>query len=148
MALRSLAINKSRFETAAEEQQAIATAEMAVKAIHFLILDHQVFARMPLGKPVRFGASGGRRGDRAPKLRGDHDQRALQQPALREVFDQLSDWPVHLPLHFHHATAAIFVHVPALERTILILDLDVARARLNQVEYQYGPFKGWDMHEN
>src|SRR5258708_319651 len=86
MALRSLAINNSLFETATEEKQAIATAEMAVEAVHLLVLKHQVFARMPLGKPVRFGASGGRRGDCPPKLRGDHHQRALQQPTLGEVF--------------------------------------------------------------
>ena len=64
---------------------------MAVKAIHLFVCDHQVGARLLLGKADRLDAGLGLIGDRAAELAGHHDQRPLQQPALGQVANQLGD---------------------------------------------------------
>ena len=86
-----LAIDEALLESAAEEGEAVAAAEMAVETVHLLVLDHQVFAGVPLRKPIRFFAGGGRRSNGAPELGGNHHQGPVQQAALVQILDQLRD---------------------------------------------------------
>ena len=130
MARGGLAVNVAAFESAAKEKHLVAAAEMAVETIHFLVVNDQILAGVALGVAFRFHTGRGGAGDGAAKFRGDADQGALEQAALVQIADQLGDGAVDLFFHFDHALAAVFVHVEALERPVLIFDLDIARAGL------------------
>ena len=68
----------------------------------------------------------------AAELAGQHDQRAVEQPALLQVEDQLGDRAVDLLLHLGVGGVAVLVRVPAQERDVLGRHLDEARPGLGQ----------------
>ena len=68
----------------------------------------------------------------APELARQHHQRAVQQPALLQIENQLRDRRVDLLLHDLRALMAVLVRVPVAERDVLRRDFDIARARLHQ----------------
>src|SRR6185437_7262739 len=109
MMVGGLAMNIAALESAAEEEHALATAEVAVEAVHLFVLDNQIFARVALGETVRLLAGGWGRRNGTTEFRHDAHQRAIQHAPLIEVADQLSDWAIHLLLHFDHARLSALV---------------------------------------
>ena len=78
MVLSGFSMDVSLFESATKEGHAVATAEVAVETVHFLIGDNEILSGMPLGKAFRFGTGRRRTGDGSTKFRHDADEGSLQ----------------------------------------------------------------------
>src|SRR5487761_674882 len=123
MTVGGAAVYQAALEAAAEKQQRVGAAEMPVKTVHLFVLDHQLVARLLLGKADRLDARLWLVGGGAAELGGYDHQRALQQAAVVEIANELGQRGVDLLLQLDHSRGTVLMRIKTLERGVLIFDL-------------------------
>ena len=115
-------------DAATEQQHGAGVGEMPVHAVvnqlvdgvrHLDLVPHLV-ARLALDEHV------------PAELAGEHDQRAVKQPALLEVEHELRDRGVDLTLQVGKSLVAVLVRIPVQEWHVLSGQLDEARTGLDE----------------
>src|SRR5262245_43168776 len=111
------AVDSPAPEAAAEEEDAVAGAEVRVEAVVAGIEDRGIDAA---------------RGDGASEPAGDPDKGAVEHATAGQVTDEPGDGLVNGALQQRRSAAAVSVHVETGERGKLIFDLDEASAVLHE----------------
>src|SRR5579885_2106128 len=127
--LLRLPVQEALLEATAEDQHTTGLGKVPVHPVMFgLSHDFRLLRHLVLDAFIRLALHD----HVAPEFAGQHDQRAVQQPALLQVQYQLRNRPVDGLLHSDGPLMAVFVRVPVAERDVLRGDLDETRAGLGQ----------------